>query len=140
MARKCCRSTVRYCGRRSKPARAITDDDLVAGTVAISGLPPFGLFMSEFLLITSTFPRAPILGVLLLLGLLIAFVQAAQQMGAAEGAEALKRLARAGLSAKGLLFNDFTPRPGHYSYGYGSYGRRQLTYTASPSVSGKLGA
>ncbi|MBL8690106.1 MAG: hydrogenase 4 subunit F [Rhodospirillaceae bacterium] len=46
---------------------------LVAGTVAISGLPPFGLFMSEFLLITSTFPRAPILGVLLLLGLLIAF-------------------------------------------------------------------
>ena len=46
---------------------------LVAGTVAISGLPPFGLFMSEFLLVTSTFPRSPILGVLLLLGLLIAF-------------------------------------------------------------------
>ncbi len=46
---------------------------LVAGTVAISGLPPFGLFMSEFLLVTSTFPRSPILGVLLLVGLLAAF-------------------------------------------------------------------
>jgi hydrogenase-4 component F len=46
---------------------------LVAGAVAISGLPPFGLFMSEFLLVSSTFPRAPILGVLLLIGLLVAF-------------------------------------------------------------------
>ena len=46
---------------------------LVAGTVAISGLPPFGLFMSEFLLVSSAFPRAPILGVALLLGLLLAF-------------------------------------------------------------------
>lgn len=46
---------------------------LVAGTVAISGLPPFGLFMSEFLLVSSTFPRAPILGVIFLMGLLIAF-------------------------------------------------------------------
>ncbi len=46
---------------------------LVAGTVAISGLPPFGLFMSEFLLVSSTFPRAPVLGVALLLGLLLAF-------------------------------------------------------------------
>ncbi|MBM3548884.1 MAG: hydrogenase 4 subunit F [Alphaproteobacteria bacterium] len=46
---------------------------LVAGTLAISGLPPFGLFMSEFLLVSSTFPRAPILGVLLLIGLLVAF-------------------------------------------------------------------
>ena len=54
-----------------------------------------------------------------------------------EIAEALKRLARAGLSAKGLLFNDFTPRPGHYSYGYGGYGRygrRQLTYTAGSAT------
>ncbi len=46
---------------------------LVAGTAAVSGLPPFGLFMSEFLLITSTFPRSPVLGVLFLLGLVIAF-------------------------------------------------------------------
>ena len=34
-------------------------------------------------------------------------------------AESLQRLARAGLSAKGLLFNDFTPPSGHYSYRYG---------------------
>ena len=46
---------------------------LVAGAAAISGLPPFGLFMSEFLLVSSTFPRAPILGVALLIGLLLAF-------------------------------------------------------------------
>jgi hydrogenase-4 component F len=46
---------------------------LVAGAAAISGLPPFGLFMSEFLLVSSTFPRAPVLGVLLLIGLLVAF-------------------------------------------------------------------
>jgi hydrogenase-4 component F len=46
---------------------------LVAGAVAISGLPPFGLFMSEFLLVSSTFSRTPLLGALLLLGLLIAF-------------------------------------------------------------------
>ncbi len=44
-------------------------------------------------------------------------------------AESLQRLARAGLSAKGLLFNDFTPRSGHYSYRYGGYGtRQQITY------------
>jgi hydrogenase-4 component F len=46
---------------------------LVAATAAIAGLPPFGLFMSEFVLVSSTFPRAPLLGVALLLGLLIGF-------------------------------------------------------------------
>ncbi len=46
---------------------------LVAGVVAIAGLPPFGVFMSEFLVITSTFARAPWLAVLLVLGLLIGF-------------------------------------------------------------------
>jgi hydrogenase-4 component F len=45
---------------------------LVAGVVAIAGLPPLGIFMSEFLVITSTFARAPLLAVLLVLGLLIA--------------------------------------------------------------------
>jgi len=44
-------------------------------------------------------------------------------------AESLQRLARAGLSAKGLLFNDFMLRSGHYSYRYGGYGsRQQITY------------
>jgi hydrogenase-4 component F len=46
---------------------------LVLGVVAIAGLPPLGLFMSEFLIVSSTFARAPVLAILLVLGLLIAF-------------------------------------------------------------------
>ena len=38
---------------------------LVIGVVAIAGLPPFGIFMSEFLVVTSTFARAPLLAILL---------------------------------------------------------------------------
>jgi hydrogenase-4 component F len=45
---------------------------LVAGVVAIAGLPPFGVFGSEFLLVSSTFAAAPLLAVLLVLGLLLA--------------------------------------------------------------------
>jgi hydrogenase-4 component F len=45
---------------------------LVAGVVAIAGLPPLGLFMSEFLIVGSTFARAPILAITLVLGLLVA--------------------------------------------------------------------
>jgi hydrogenase-4 component F len=45
---------------------------LVVGVVAIAGLPPMGIFMSEFLILTSTFSRQPILAVVLALGLLIA--------------------------------------------------------------------
>ena len=44
---------------------------LVLGVVAVAGLPPFGLFMSEFLVISSTFAREPLLAVLLVLGILI---------------------------------------------------------------------
>jgi hydrogenase-4 component F len=46
---------------------------LVVSCVAIAGLPPFGVFTSEFLLVTSTFARAPWLAILLVIGLLIAF-------------------------------------------------------------------
>ncbi len=46
---------------------------LVAGVVAIAGLPPLGIFMSEFLVVTSTFARAPLLAVVLVAGLLVAF-------------------------------------------------------------------
>lgn len=46
---------------------------LAAGVFAISGLPPFGVFMSEFLLITTTFARAPWLAVLPVFGLLLTF-------------------------------------------------------------------
>jgi hydrogenase-4 component F len=45
---------------------------LVVGVIAIVGLPPMGIFMSEFLILTSTFSRQPTLAVVLALGLLIA--------------------------------------------------------------------
>jgi hydrogenase-4 component F len=44
---------------------------LVLGVVAIAGLPPLGIFMSEFLVVTSTFARAPWLAILLVLAILI---------------------------------------------------------------------
>jgi hydrogenase-4 component F len=44
---------------------------LVLGVVAIAGLPPLGLFMSEFLVISSTFAREPLLAIPLVLGILI---------------------------------------------------------------------
>jgi hydrogenase-4 component F len=43
------------------------------GTLAIAGLPPFGVFTSEFMLMTSTFPHHPLLTVAFVFGLLIAF-------------------------------------------------------------------
>ncbi len=46
---------------------------LVVGVVAIAGLPPLGIFMSEFLVVSSTFAREPLLAVPLVFGLLIAF-------------------------------------------------------------------
>jgi hydrogenase-4 component F len=45
---------------------------LVLGVVAIAGLPPTGIFMTEFLIVTSTFARQPALAVVLGLGLLVA--------------------------------------------------------------------
>jgi hydrogenase-4 component F len=44
---------------------------LVLGVVAIAGLPPLGIFMSEFLLVSSTFARAPWLALVLVFGILI---------------------------------------------------------------------
>ena len=49
-------------GRRVRPG----------GVAAIAGLPPFGIFMSEFLLVTSTFARQPWLAVPLVGGILVA--------------------------------------------------------------------
>jgi hydrogenase-4 component F len=45
---------------------------LVLGVVAIAGLPPLGIFMSEFLIVSSTFAREPLLALPLVFGLLIA--------------------------------------------------------------------
>lgn len=41
--------------------------------LAIAGLPPMGVFMSEFLVVSSTFAREPLLAAPLVLGLLLAF-------------------------------------------------------------------
>src|SRR5271157_5090050 len=46
---------------------------LVLGVIAIAGLPPLGIFMSEFLVVSSTFARAPLLALILVFGLLLAF-------------------------------------------------------------------
>ncbi|MGB8431268.1 MAG: hydrogenase 4 subunit F [Pseudolabrys sp.] len=45
---------------------------LVLGVVAIAGLPPLGIFMSEFLVVSSTFAREPWLAIILTLGILVA--------------------------------------------------------------------
>jgi hydrogenase-4 component F len=46
---------------------------LIVGVFAIAGMPPLGVFMSEFLVVTSTFARSPALAVLVVFGLLTAF-------------------------------------------------------------------
>jgi hydrogenase-4 component F len=46
---------------------------LILGVVAIAGLPPLGIFMSEFLVVSSTFARAPILALVLVFGILVGF-------------------------------------------------------------------
>jgi hydrogenase-4 component F len=43
----------------------------VLGVVAIAGLPPLGIFKSEFLVISSTFARAPVLAIILVFGILV---------------------------------------------------------------------
>lgn len=45
---------------------------LVLGVIAIAGLPPLGIFMSEFLIVSSTFAREPLLAIPLVLGILVA--------------------------------------------------------------------
>jgi hydrogenase-4 component F len=44
---------------------------LVLGVVAIAGMPPLGIFMSEFLVVSSTFAREPLLALPLVFGLLV---------------------------------------------------------------------
>ncbi|WP_298110570.1 hydrogenase 4 subunit F [Bradyrhizobium sp.] len=45
---------------------------LVAGVIAIVGLPPSGIFMSEFLIVSTTFARQPLLAIALAMALLVA--------------------------------------------------------------------
>jgi hydrogenase-4 component F len=44
---------------------------LILGVVAIAGLPPLGIFMSEFLVVSSTFARAPLLALILVFGIMV---------------------------------------------------------------------
>jgi hydrogenase-4 component F len=44
---------------------------LIVGVVAIAGLPPLGIFTSEFLVVSSTFARAPALALVLVFGILV---------------------------------------------------------------------
>jgi hydrogenase-4 component F len=46
---------------------------LALGVIAIAGMPPFGVFTSEFMLVSSSFARHPFLAVILVSGLIIAF-------------------------------------------------------------------
>jgi hydrogenase-4 component F len=52
------------------PALAV---GLALGVIAIAGLPPFGVFTSEFMLVSSSFARQPLLAIVLVFGLMIAF-------------------------------------------------------------------
>jgi tyrosine-protein kinase Etk/Wzc len=47
--------------------------------------------------------------------------------------ESLKRLAQAGLSAKGVVFNDLKTRPGRYGYGY-NYGKYDQANGDTPLI------
>ncbi|WP_193176649.1 hydrogenase 4 subunit F [Oricola nitratireducens] len=46
---------------------------LLIGVIAIAGMPPLGIFMSEFLIVSSTFAVHPLLAIPLVFGLLVAF-------------------------------------------------------------------
>ena len=75
---------------------------LVLGVVAIAGLPPLGIFMSEFLIVTSTFAREPLLAILLVFGLLVALRRAAP----AAQRRRLRRAARQQRAGRGVLRAD----------------------------------
>ena len=75
---------------------------LILGVVAIAGLPPLGIFMSEFLVVSSTFARAPLLALILVFGILVGvagLVSAAQQ-------HRVRRAARPQRQGAGLLRAD----------------------------------
>ena len=46
---------------------------MMALVLAIAGMPPFGAFMSEFLIVSAAFGAHPALGAVLVAGLLVAF-------------------------------------------------------------------
>ena len=90
---------------------------LVLGVVAIA-MPPLGIFMSEFLIVSSTFAREPLLAILLVMGLLIGRrVVPASEHGrirrAARPSRPGQSLLRADVRAPraGALRGNISPRP-----------------------------
>jgi hydrogenase-4 component F len=85
---------------------------LVAGVAAIAGLPPFGIFTSEFLIVSSTFAREPLLAIPLVFGLILA-------------------LGALWLRVQGMAFGDPSPgaEPAHASY-LPMFGHLALVLTA----------
>lgn len=65
--------------KRISDIRGLTSSHPVLGwgfvlaVLGIAGMPPMGVFMSEFLVVSSTFAREPLLAIPLALGLLLAF-------------------------------------------------------------------
>jgi hydrogenase-4 component F len=45
---------------------------LALGVIAIAGMPPFGMFLSEFMLVSTSFARQPLLALALVFGLVVA--------------------------------------------------------------------
>jgi hydrogenase-4 component F len=64
---------------------------LVLGVLAIAGLPPMGIFMSEFLIVTSTMARDPWLAIPLVFGLLVGFGGLLRQLNGVAFGEPLGR-------------------------------------------------
>jgi len=55
------------------PTSAMAPRAFILGAMALVGMPPFGIFASEFLILTATIKEAPYLTPLLLLALGVAF-------------------------------------------------------------------
>lgn len=62
---------------------------LVLAVLAIAGMPPMGIFMSEFLIVTSTMARDPWLAIPLVFGLLVGFGALLKQLNAVAFGEPL---------------------------------------------------
>ena len=77
---------------------------LILGVAAIAGLPPLGIFMSEFLVVSSTFARAPVLALILVFGILVA-----SALVAARQQHRLRRAARSYRQDASLLCADVHP-------------------------------
>ena len=96
---------------------------LVLGVVAIAGLPPLGIFMSEFLLVSSTFAREPWLAIVLVVGVLLGVGALILQLNGIAFGEPRGATRR----SKGLLRADVRPSgPGVDRWRLSTAGARRL--------------